>query len=152
MGWCSEKSVKELPARVGSLFSKEASSLLIDLRYFCLDVILMSAPEPKFIGHMIRVAVNQNPLWYRELYATTLHFRRDRTLRSLNRIANRVDCNLIESSSAVRLQYTYDYLFREIIFRRLTEGYIEESGFVPPRRAALEFFDISYVAEDAIPF
>jgi hypothetical protein len=33
--------------------------------YGGLEVVLIPAPEPKHSGHMIRVASNQNPPWYR---------------------------------------------------------------------------------------
>ena len=47
-----------------------------------LEVVLSDAPEPAFLGQMIRVAVNKNPHWYMmmcERYSTSrrrknLHF------------------------------------------------------------------------------
>ena len=30
-----------------------------------LDVVLIPAPDPQFIGHKIRVVQNENPEWYR---------------------------------------------------------------------------------------
>lgn len=34
-----------------------------------LHTILVPAPEPMHVGHMVRVVDNQNPDWYRELCA-----------------------------------------------------------------------------------
>ena len=60
--------------------------MLYELETECLSVILVPAPRPQFVGHMIRVAIGRNPAWYRSLAQRQPNTRRDRTKAALKRI------------------------------------------------------------------
>ena len=85
-----------------------------------MEVILVPAPEPRHYDHRIRKVVSRNPKWYRELYGSNKNFRRDRSFNALIRIkkSNDAYCN--------KSKYRYDAVYRELIFKRLMEGYSDE--------------------------
>ena len=66
--------------------SEMAEILLTDLENYRLEIALIPAPEPKYLNHMIRVAINSNPTWYQELYASRGKVDRQRVIRTLKRI------------------------------------------------------------------
>lgn len=66
---------------------KEAAAIMLDeLDYRFLEVMLVDAPRPAFQGHKIRVAINQNPPWYRDIFEFR-YIKRKRVMRHLRRIA-----------------------------------------------------------------
>ena len=115
-----DKSLKSqnLDSRVIKVFKQEANSFLEELKHRKLEVILVPALDPHHEGHKIRMAVNENPEWYKKLYwHYHPNFRRDRTLRSLRRLSDLRDGNFKVHD------YKYDAIMRELIFEVLTEGY-----------------------------
>jgi hypothetical protein len=67
-----------------------AERLLHDLERERLRVELYPAPDPHFDGHMIRVAVERNPAWYRRFVRWTPAgslTKRSRVVRALLRAA-----------------------------------------------------------------
>ncbi|MEK6907112.1 MAG: hypothetical protein AABW45_01150 [Nanoarchaeota archaeon] len=124
-----DKSLRNqsLDYRIIKIFKQEANSFLEELKHRKLEVILVPAPDPHHEGHKIRQKVNDNPEWYRELYwKYHPNFRRDRTLKSLNRLVNLEDGNFITHS------YKYDAVMRELIYSVLIEGYYIDSHIIYP--------------------
>ncbi len=126
MNWNPDRPISELPEPVRKLFSQDAYFLYQELKRFKPEVILVSAPQPRFEGHKIRMAVNRNPDWYSDLYWKRSNFRRDLSLRALDRIRNETDRSFI-----VR-PYKYDAVYREMIQKRINE-YLE-SDFFPNKK------------------
>lgn len=60
--------------------------MLSDLKKNRLSVRLIPAPEPKFIGHMIRVRTGENPDWYSHIYHACSRPVRSRVERVLGRM------------------------------------------------------------------
>ncbi len=139
MSWNCRKPIAELPVRIAELFSFEAASLLDELQENRLTVILIDAPERKHTTHKIRAVESSNPDWYRELYHSHRHFRRNLSEDSLRRISNGRDG---EFASRHRWSpYKYDNLYRGLILERLTEGYVSDRwGRVPPVGKIKGFF------------
>ena len=65
--------------------TQTAAWMLATLEQVHEPYTLVPAPRPTHSGHMIRVS--NNPDWYQDLYADTPNIRRDRTLKSLARLA-----------------------------------------------------------------
>ena len=65
--------MKQLPINIAKAFAMVATDMHTDLQTCRLEVVLVDAPEQKFIGHKIRVASNSNPWWYREYSAHYPH-------------------------------------------------------------------------------
>ncbi|MBU4456776.1 MAG: hypothetical protein KKA65_04705, partial [Nanoarchaeota archaeon] len=126
MSWNSDIPIKELPRNIRTFFLKEANYLFKDLKNNKLVVILVNAPEPKHCGHKIRVVDCQNPCWYSELYHSIDYFRRDRSLRALERITQ------LNDGSFRCSPYKYDAIYRQLIFQRLVEGHEAENFEIPP--------------------
>jgi len=55
----------KLPRPFARDINEALQSMLYQLQSQHLDVILVPAPVPKFVGHKIRVVNTQNPEWYR---------------------------------------------------------------------------------------
>lgn len=135
MGWCIEKAVSELPDKLAEEFREEAKGLLKELEENRLTVVLIPAPEPKHISHMIRAVENNNPHWYRELYHSHWNFRRDRSIKALKRLAEGNDKEYSGRKGAVKSYFKYDKIYREFILDRLVNGYFEEDGMeIPPSK------------------
>lgn len=134
--WDTDNPVKDLPARIRQAFVEEAKYLHDELEQNMLTVVLIPAPEPKHVNHMIRAAVSQNPYWYRELYHSNRHFRRDRSLRALDRIRKMQDRKFNIAP------YKYDMMYRELIRERLVEGCFVEGIEVPSNMMVREYFGL----------
>lgn len=52
--------IRLLPENIRLWFVEDAKYLLNDLQNNRLTMVLVPAPEPKHVGHMIRVADSQN--------------------------------------------------------------------------------------------
>ncbi|MBI4152029.1 hypothetical protein HY496_03590 [Candidatus Woesearchaeota archaeon] len=139
-GWNPELPIRYLPSEITLLFQKEADFLrkdLLDRR----NIISYRRPcESQFDGEWQRVAESFNPEWYRSLFRSTPHLKRQRTLHSLERIASARDLRYRETYGCVHPFASYDTLYREEIRQRLTEGFLWESKFVPPNAMAEEYF------------
>ena len=57
--------------------------MLCDLKTFQNSVILIPAPEPKFVGHKIRVVADNNPDWYSKFYYENGRVSRKRVVENL---------------------------------------------------------------------
>jgi hypothetical protein len=72
------------------LFQMEARALIRDLRDHPMQVVLMPAPDPQHVGHMIRVVISRPPDWYMERFYSgrgRKTFKRHRFVRALQRVA-----------------------------------------------------------------
>lgn len=72
----------------GQQYEDTAAALLDDLRTFALEVILVPAPDPHFLSHAIRVVVNRNPEWYRNLWWSEYAVKRCHLVAALERLAD----------------------------------------------------------------
>ena len=115
MNWNLDRPINELPNPLRKLFLKEAHLLYQEMQSQKLEVCLIPAPNPHHEGHKIRIATNHNPEWYKEIYWSMSNFRRDLSMRALERIINTKD------KAFVVKPYKYDAIYREIIEKRLKE-------------------------------
>jgi len=139
MVWGPEKAVRELPDYIQAAFTDEASALYNELRHNRLTVILIPAPRPMHSGHMIRAVESENPSWYRDLYHSVAHFRRDRSMAALDRIRKGQDGEM-GSVRPFRDSFRYDFLYRDVIMQRLVVGYAVEEHTVKPDPKIKRFF------------
>lgn len=105
---------------------KEAYQLMYDeLDSTMLEVGLAPAPDPQHCGHMIRVVMDRNPKWYRELcerYPSTrkgkvrTKIKRGCTLRVLGRLAR---------GEPVSSEYAGDF---KVIARKICEDYEKDEN------------------------
>jgi hypothetical protein len=112
---------RDLSPYIKRLVLSEIGKMRDDLRHNYLDVTLVPAPVPMHSGHMIRVATNRNPSWYREIYGA-LEVKRDRIIASLERILSGSPSN----------KSSYDYMFLNIAKDRLIGGYEDEGTIIYP--------------------
>ncbi len=141
--WDSAYSIGFLPDPIRNLFREYADQFYHELRDNMLVVKLEPAPRQKHLDHMVRVAVSENPPWYRELYKTRPHMKRQRSLRALDRIRQAKDPELTtDPIGAVRQKYTYVTLYREVIFEMLVFGYHANGLYLPADPRAQEFFEV----------
>lgn len=142
MRWNINQPTMLLPEEVRRYYTEDADYLYKDLESNSLEVILIPAPIQIHPSHKIRAVQNQNPEWYRELYWSIKHFRRDLSLRALDRIRKQED-------RAYRVSpFKYDSIYRELIHSRLIKGYVMENYEVPPNNAVREFFGLKPRLED----
>ena len=134
MTWTPDQPTIDLPESIRGFYVEEADFLYQDLRANRLEVILVPAPEPKHCGHMIRAVANRNPDWYRELYSTHSHFRRDLSLRALDRIR-------MQKDRPFRINpFKYDAIYRGLIHDRLIEGHMVENYVENPNNTVRNHF------------
>ena len=153
--WVPEQRLISLPKRIRGCFSEHADYLFNDLRENRLEVVLIPASEPKFSGHKIRAVENRNPVWYRKLYAQYSHFRRDRSLRSLERLKSLLDRDYTGNRRGfIQTPYSYDFVYRTLIQERLIEGFVSIEGKNSPNDYVREYFglEILNVTQDDVPF
>ena len=138
--WEADKPISELPDSVRDEFAAEAKYLLDELGRRRLEVILIPAPEPRHIGHKIRSVENTNPPWYRELFRTHPSVERKNVVKALERISQLKDGTCYQH--CYHAWYTYDMTLREIIQKRLVDGY--EDGeiidYVPANKKVRRYF------------
>jgi len=115
--WTPDRSIRELPKDIRRHFIDEAGFLLSELSEQRLEVILDKAPDPRFDSHKVRKVINRNPKWYSEIYHSHKHFRRDRSLRALNRIYT------LHDFSQYTIRFSYQSFYREFIKIRLIDGH-----------------------------
>ena len=147
MVWDCDRPIKELPENLRHYYVEEANFLFNDLTDNPLTILLVPAPDPAHSGHMIRYVENENPSWYRGLYHSHNSFRRDLSLRALNRIKKEEDRPFKISP------FKYDSIYRELIHERLTEPYLIEGHYSIPEKEILKHFtNLNPDSEDNIPF
>ncbi|MBI4152516.1 hypothetical protein HY495_02290 [Candidatus Woesearchaeota archaeon] len=138
--WDYYHPIRYLPGEIASAFSTEADFLRRDLDDNRLRVTLKPADEEHYTGHKIRVVESTNPQWYRELYLARMHLKRQRSLRSLERLSRGDDLPYLDRRGAVSPFGSYDSLYREMIQGRLINGYEVDDGFIPEQILVKRFF------------
>ncbi|MFH0752425.1 MAG: hypothetical protein V1914_02390 [archaeon] len=123
MTWNPDKPLKELPEHIRQLFTEDARHLLNEL--------------------------NSNPPWYRILHNSYSHFRRDRSLKALERIAESNDGKFVTSISKY-VPFKYHAVYRDLILERLTQGCKDDS--LPPNKKAVTYFKDILSKEVEIPY
>ncbi|HDP73984.1 MAG TPA: hypothetical protein ENN46_03465 [Candidatus Woesearchaeota archaeon] len=83
---------------------------------------------------MIRVVQNRNPEWYSELYWSENWFRRDLSVKALERIIKQQD-----KPFSVR-PFRYDAIYRELIREHLIYGFYYQHLILPPNDKVRDFF------------
>lgn len=71
---------------INSEMLAEAESMLKELKHERLLVVLIPAPEPQFVGHMIRYVTNENPNWYKKIFEERGYIHRHRIVNTLQKI------------------------------------------------------------------
>jgi hypothetical protein len=164
-----------LSEEVHQYFRYEARFLKERLKFEGLVVVLAPAPRPMFSGHMIRVVENQNPEWYREFIKKYGRIERCLSISALERISLGKDENYIQRIEVYqdyvhvkkrgRLKglkyrerklrkdhrYFYDKIFRDLIFKRLTEGDENLLYFSEPVNEIREYFELEPRIENYVP-
>jgi len=138
MDWDAEKSLGYLPQQLHSFFQSEAAYLQRQLSLHQLTVVLRDAPDPRHSNHKIRVVNEENPLWYKALYAERGRMRRYLSLPSLDRIAQGLDKNFDPRN----LSYQYDSIYRNLIFQRLTLGCEDLMDYLHPCLEVCDYFEL----------
>lgn len=110
--WAKNKDIIDTNSFLFDLVVLEAKVMLEDLKANYLHVILLDAPIQNHQGQKIRVADNRNPKWYRDLYSNYPSLKRNHTLASLKRIAER----------KLNLESIYDKMLLSLIENRLHLG------------------------------
>jgi len=136
MSWSVNQSIRDLKIEIRYFYVAEANYLFQELRRNKLKVILAPAPNPNHQGHMIRIIENKNPQWYRDLYHSSVNFRRDLSFKSLDRIRNQRDITYKVSSNG------YDLIYRNLIHERLTIGYKEVGHIFPPNNLVRSYHEL----------
>ncbi|MDD5012527.1 MAG: hypothetical protein PHQ66_02690 [Candidatus Nanoarchaeia archaeon] len=137
--WTPEKRLAYLPIFPRKNFIEEAEFLYNDLLNNRLKVVLIPAPIPKHSDHKIRFAESYNPFWYSGIYHSHNRGRRKDFEKSLWRIVNSLDENFNPRNN----KYAYDTEFRDLIYSRLVEGYVDECGSrVLPNNQIRTFFKL----------
>lgn len=154
--WDSGSALREYAPCVSERFQNVADEMRAELRNQYLDVTLVPAPDPKFTGHKIRVAVNSNPGWYRDLWheyakvrakkgrlrKTTSSIGRSRINKALSEISEGNDRPYREETrGCVPYAHHYVTIIRDLIFSRLTDGYVRhEEANAPPEYVDADAF------------
>ena len=108
--WTPEEPISKLEKEIRKQYRNHAEILYKELSSNKLEVELIPAPDPQFIEHKIRIAVNHPPYWFSELYHKYKYgINRKRSLEALNRIQN------YEDKKTENNKYIYDAMFRELI-------------------------------------
>ncbi len=125
-------------------FREHALFLQQDLHHNYLQVVLVIAPEPLHATHKIRAVENENPPWYRKIYNTHQHWRRDRTEQALERIiANKDKLSIPYSRQNQLVTYAcYDSILRSLIFNHLTQGFEYQGVFQCSPSAIHSYFEL----------
>lgn len=133
--WGPEHATADLPRRIMRHFQHHAIHILDELEDSGVE--LMPAPEPRHTGHMIRVS--RNPQWYRDIYHSREHFRKDRSIDALLRIGDGTDHPLFPRRG---MENHYDTLYRALILDRLLLGYQTDNDVFAPVPAIQRHFGI----------
>ena len=100
-----------------------SEELLYSLYSNRLEVALIDAPEPKHMGHKIRIAIDHNPTWYSDFYhSLDIKISRREVIKGL--------ITLVDSKG---LKGAYYFRLRDLIIKFLNNGYDSINGFVPPK-------------------
>ena len=94
-------------------------------------------------SHKIRVVEERNPAWYSKLYYQYSYFRRNRSLRALERIVNKDD--IAFTSSKKYAPYSYHSRYREFLYDILTRGYNVNGYDIPANEKVCRYFGVKSV-------
>ncbi len=112
-----------------------ASDMLSEMIRDRLSVVLIPAPDPKFVNHNIRACEGSNPEWYSYLwnkysYAPTGRYRKNRSLIQRSRVQSALNRIVQGKDHAFQKRYGgYDFAIREIILNRIEELEATIPGF-----------------------
>ncbi len=139
--WHSSRPLRELPPEIRKIFTDMAKYLLDNLNTQGLVVELIPAPEPKFDSHKIRVVRESNPDWYRDLYGSNSHIRRDRSKLSLERLHKEKDLSY----------HSYghnDTIYRQLIFKMLVNGCLIKDVDFEPNKEVRKYFGLEVTLDN----
>jgi hypothetical protein len=143
--WTPEMKLSYLPDFPRELFIQEGKILYNDFLNNPHRITTRPAPIQTHSNHKIRVVESSNPDWYSQLYYSYTRGKRQRFEKALLRIVNCLDQDLRKSDN----HYTYDTAFRNLIYRRLTDGYQMKEGDktyrVFPDNAVRAFFNLEKI-------
>jgi len=140
--WNPKYKLSYLPLSLRNIFLKEAETLYQELTNNRLKVVLVPAPNPTHYNHKIRVVENSNPEWYSSLYFETNRGKRRLFEKSISRLVKGEDQDFNEKNE----KYSYDQLFRELIYSRLLVGYIERGEyFTEPNNKIRKYFNLESI-------
>ena len=143
--WTPDEPLCELPAKIRRYYREHAEYLYYDLKENKLKIGLKPAPIPKYAGHKVHIVETWNPQWYSDLYWSRSSFRRDLSLRALERIKDQRDRPFIIAP------YKYDAIYRELIHKHLLEGYDDKDGrSMPPNYKVKSFFDLEATVDSSV--
>ena len=137
--WDSTRPISELPERIKEYYTEHANWLYQDLINNKIGWVLVQNPNYSEEDRKVRKIQTKNPKWYSGLYNSYSSFRRDLSLRALNRIRNQ------EDRPFIKFKYKYDLRYRELITDNLLEGYETYEGEVPPNNEVRLFFGLEEV-------
>lgn len=166
--WDPGRELAVYEPEIGELFVDAAKVIREELRTQYLEVILIEAPEKMHHSHKVRVAVGNNPEWYRQLWndhsynrmskrrrgKAASRVKRRRVSKSLDSIVHQKDKPYVERrNGVVRHSNYYVSLMRDILFSRLTEGFSYREHLdaptveMPPDALAVWYFQRSLPPE-----
>jgi hypothetical protein len=143
--WTPEKKLAYLPDFPRELFVEEAKWLYEDFLNKRYHVELKDAPIKMHTNHKIRVATSLPSSWYSSLYNSSNRRSRRFFKKALERIIEGQDQNKELRGSG---RYIYDTKFRNIIYQRLTDGYVDDEGArVFPHNDVRAFFGLEKIED-----
>ncbi len=148
--WTSERPIKELDFYISRQFASMANIFYKELASQSLQVELVEAPFKKHPNHKIRVVNEFNPGWYKEIYERhsynrTYKSRKTNRKRQCleSRVKRKTSLNSLgRISSFSDKEYRIDWIYRDFIYERLTEGYEEEGFFILPKNEVRSYFGL----------
>lgn len=154
--WDPERPIKEMDDRISIYFASMANLLYRDLFSQTLKVELAEAPEQKHPNHKIRVVNESNPEWYKDLYSRYSHVRTYRSKKTNrerkcleSKLKRRTSLNALERINGfMDSYYDIDFIYRDFIFERLTEGYEEKGYKILPLEQVRKYFGKSPLEQD----
>ena len=144
--WTPERPLKELGG-VSCYYTDHAEYLYYDLLSHKLCISTRPHPEPKHHDHKLRIVLAENPAWYSQLYNSQNSFRRDRSIKSLDRLRKGEDLPFMMARSkkdlfSEKIRFRYDSVYRELIHDDLTKGYYCEGDFIQPNDEVRAYFNM----------
>jgi len=156
MVWTPNRPLLDLPQKIREHYVIHAGLLLDNLEINQHTVELVGAPYPQFEGHKIRVVTRHSPEWYMDLYYDHTgrskrgsSFRRDLSLRALDRICNLKDRPFMVSP------FLYDSIYRGFIHDELLKGYDrldQEDDIFAPINEVRVYFGLKKVDMRKYPY
>lgn len=128
--WNPDLPIIKLPENIKDIFSEEAGYLHTELK---------NSPIKKRKGKYF----TENPKWYSELYKIHKNFRKDRSLKAIKRITKLQDRQYRNGKFGfLKSIYKYDKIYREFLFKILTQGYIHDGYRQEPNQETVRYFGV----------